>query len=166
MGLKQQIVVLKRTAKRASITDSDRLFWVLKRRFHKDWKNCQHIVKPDTGVRWHNQGFPYYWRWKPRAKPVRPPVPWNLIWLIKRLSRQNPLWGALHIEKELAPLGHQVGKTTVAKYMERIRKHPSLFAVGTPVTRGPPHSGRRAARARQDPVAYPLLSERASVRLP
>lgn len=41
--------------------------------------------------------------------------------LIKRLSRENPLWGAPRISDELAMLGHEVGDTTVDKY--RVR-HP------------------------------------------
>jgi hypothetical protein len=44
----------------------------------------------------------------------------------------------------------------------------SLRLPGGPGGLLPPasHLGRRTARARQDPVAYPHLSERASVRLP
>ncbi len=85
----------------SSLDISSRLFWILMRRFHKDWKDCLHIVTPQTVTRWHNQGVRYYWRWKSRAKPGRPPIPMKLIWLIKRLSRENPLWGAPRIEKEL-----------------------------------------------------------------
>ena len=125
MALKQQIIVLKRTTKRASITDSDRMFWVLMRRLHKGWKNQLFIVKPETVTRWHRQGYRYYWRWKSRAKRGRPPIPMKLIWLIKRLSRENPLWGAPRIEEELTLLGHQIGETSVSKYMIRFRKDPS-----------------------------------------
>lgn len=40
--------------------------------------------------------------------------------MVKRLSRENPLWGgAPRIVDELALLGHEVGETTVAKYMVR-----------------------------------------------
>ncbi len=41
------------------------------------------------------------------------------------MSRENPIWGAPRIVSELALLGHDVVKATVAKYMVRTRKPPS-----------------------------------------
>ncbi len=58
IALKQQIIVLKRTTKRARIRDSDRLFWVLMRRLHKDWMNHLFIVTPQTVTRWHRHASP------------------------------------------------------------------------------------------------------------
>jgi len=45
--------------------------------------------------------------------------------LIRRMSRENPLWGAPHIHGELLKLGINIGETSVAKYMVRGRKPPS-----------------------------------------
>ena len=61
VALRQQLVVLKRSVKRAKLVDSDRVFWVLMRRLLRDWKDAIFIVKPATVVRWHRQGFRYYW---------------------------------------------------------------------------------------------------------
>lgn len=119
VALRQQLLVLKRTAKRPRINDSDRTFWILMRRMLKDWQESLHIVKPETVIRWHRQGFRYYWRWKSRSTPGRPPISRKLIALIQRMSRENPLWGSPRIQKELALLGHVVGQTTVEKYMIR-----------------------------------------------
>jgi transposase InsO family protein len=44
--------------------------------------------------------------------------------LIRRMSRENPLWGAPRIQAELALLGHDVAESTVAKYMIRRRPGP------------------------------------------
>jgi hypothetical protein len=44
-----------------------------------------------------------------------------VIHLIRRMSQENPTWGAPQITDELALLGHEVGETTVAKYMVRHR---------------------------------------------
>jgi transposase InsO family protein len=41
------------------------------------------------------------------------------------MSRENPLWGAPRIHGELLKLGIDVGQTSVAKYMVRLRKPPS-----------------------------------------
>jgi len=38
---------------------------------------------------------------------------------IRRLSIENPLWGAPHIHGELLKLGYDVAETTVSKYMVR-----------------------------------------------
>jgi len=45
--------------------------------------------------------------------------------LIRRMSRENPFWGAPHIHGELLKLGITIGETSVAKYLVRCRKPPS-----------------------------------------
>ena len=117
--LRHQINVLKRNVKRARLQDSDRAFWVLIRRFFKEWKDHLVLVKPETVIRWHRNGFRYYWRRKSRSKPGRPPISMEVIHLIRRMSTENVLWGAPRIKSELALLGHEVAKSTVAKYMVR-----------------------------------------------
>jgi hypothetical protein len=39
--------------------------------------------------------------------------------LIRRMSRENPLWGASRIHGELLMLGFGVAQSTVSKYMAR-----------------------------------------------
>jgi len=115
--LRQQLNVLRRNAKRPKLEDSDRVFWLLVRGLLKDWKEHLVIVRPETVLRWHRRGFRYYWRWKSRARPGRPPIDPKLIHLIRRMSTDNPLWGAPRIRDELALLGHKVAASTVARYM-------------------------------------------------
>ena len=57
VALRQQLVVLKRSVKRAKLEDSDRVFWILIRRLFRDWADHLVIVKPDTVIRWHRKGF-------------------------------------------------------------------------------------------------------------
>jgi len=45
--------------------------------------------------------------------------------LIRKMSRENPLWGAPRIHGELLKLGIDIGETSVSKYMVRRRKPPS-----------------------------------------
>jgi transposase InsO family protein len=45
--------------------------------------------------------------------------------LIKRMSQENPLWGAARIHGELLMLGFEVAQSTVSKYMARPSKPPS-----------------------------------------
>jgi len=45
--------------------------------------------------------------------------------LIRRMSRENPDWGAPRIHGELLKLGIDIGETSVSKYLVRRRKPPS-----------------------------------------
>ena len=74
-------------------------------------------MQPETVVRWHRKGFAYYWKRKTKAKPGRLPIPMKVVHMIRRMSKENPLWGAPHISDELALLGYDVCETTVGKYM-------------------------------------------------
>lgn len=85
-----------------------------------------HALHPDTVVRWHRQGFRFYWRWKSRSpKPGRPPVDNEIRKLIRQMQSANVGWGAPRIHGELLKLGIEVSQATVSKYMVRQRKPPS-----------------------------------------
>jgi transposase InsO family protein len=84
------------------------------------------IVKPETVIGWHRKGFRLFWTWKVRrGQRGRPPVPEEVRKLIRRMSRENPIWGAPRIHGELLKLGIDVGETSVSKYMVRRRNPPS-----------------------------------------
>ena len=64
--------------------------------------------------------------WKIRHGRVgRPAVSCEVRDLIRRMSRENRLWGAPHIHGELLKLGIEISETSVAKYVVRHRKPPS-----------------------------------------
>ena len=126
LALRQQLAVCKQSVKRPKLRPRDRVFWVWLSRFWPNWRSALAIVQPETVIQWHRMGFKLYWRWKSRAgKPGRPPIEREIRDLIRRMSRENPTWGAPRIVSELALLGHDVAKATVAKYMIRSRKPPS-----------------------------------------
>jgi hypothetical protein len=75
------------------------------------------VVHPETLVRWHREGFRRYWRGKSRRLGGRPPIGAELRALIRRMSLENPLWGAPRIHGELLKLGFAVAPSTVGKYM-------------------------------------------------
>jgi transposase InsO family protein len=76
-------------------------------------------------VRWHRAGFRSYWRWKSRSLGGRPQIEADLRTLIRRMSIENPLWGAPRIHGELLKLGFKVAQSSVAKYMVKRRGPPS-----------------------------------------
>jgi putative transposase len=120
LALRQQLAVLKHRYPRPRLTDGDRLFWVLLCRWWTGWRESLHIVQPETVIRWHRQGFRYYWRWKSRRRG-RPKIDPETRDLIRRMCRANPLWGAPRIHGELLKLGLEISEATVSKYM--IRRH-------------------------------------------
>ena len=125
LALRHQLAVLHRSAKRPKLRTRDRIFWVWLSKLWSGWRSALALVQPETVVGWHRQGFKLYWRWKSRKKPGRPPVDREIRDLIRRMSRENPTWGAPRILSELLLLGHAVVESTVAKYMVRDPKPPS-----------------------------------------
>jgi transposase InsO family protein len=126
LALRHQLSVLRRSVKRPKLTSADRLLWAWLCEVWIDWRSALVIVKPDTVIAWHRKGFRLFWTWKVRhGQPGRPAVPKDVRELIRRMSRDNPLWGAPRIQGELLKLGVDIGETSVGKYLVRGRKPPS-----------------------------------------
>ena len=106
--------------------NSDRLFWVGLSQLWSEWRSALVIVKPDTVIAWHQKAFRLFWTWKVQhGKPGRPAILLEVRALIRRMSRENPGWGAPRIHAELLKLGIDIGETSVSKYLVRRRKPPS-----------------------------------------
>ena len=126
LALRHQIGVLQRSVKRPKLTPADRLLWAWLCEAWSDWRSALVIVEPDTVVAWHRKAFRLVWTWKVRhGQPGHPPVSQEIRQLIRKMSRDNPLWGAPRIHGELLKLGIEIGETSVGKYMVRLRKPPS-----------------------------------------
>ena len=126
-ALRHHIGVLQRsTKKRPQLNPADRFLWVWLSRVWKDWRSSLLIVKPETVVAWHRKAFRVFWTWKiRRGKTGRPAVPGEVRDLIRRMSRENPGWGAPRIHGEFLKLGFNIGETSVSKYLVRNRRPPS-----------------------------------------
>jgi transposase InsO family protein len=83
------------------------------------------VFQPETLLCWHRRGFRLFWRWKSRRQVGRPALPADIRSLVRRISRENPLWGAPRIHGELLKLGIEIAQSSVAKYMVRRRGPPS-----------------------------------------
>jgi putative transposase len=125
LALRQQLAVWKAREPRPRLTRMDRIFWVLLSRLWTSWRHSLQVVRPETVVGWHRQGFRCYWSWKSRRRWGRPAIGRDLRELIRQMSRANPLWGAPRIHGELLKLGLTVSQATVSKYMVRPRRPPS-----------------------------------------
>ena len=137
-ALRHQLTVLRRNMRgRAKLTNNDRWFFVQLYRWFPSVLEVLTIIRPETLMRWHRAGFRRYWHRKSRQRGGRPQVQTELRVLIRRMSIENPLWGAPRIHSELLKLGFQVSQSSVAKYMGK--------------RRGPPSQGWRAFLANHAP---------------
>ena len=74
LALWQQLAVWKGREPRPRLTQMDRIFWVLLSRVWTSWRHTLQVVRPETVIGWHRQGFRRYWVWKSRRRPGRPMV--------------------------------------------------------------------------------------------
>ena len=117
-ALRHQLIVLHRQVRgRVRFKKKDRLLFIQLYRWFPSILKVFTIVRPETLIRWHRAGFRYYWRWKSRSPGGRPQISAELRVLIRRMSIENPLWGAPRIHGELLKLGFEVAQSSVAKYM-------------------------------------------------
>jgi hypothetical protein len=96
-ALRHQMIVLRRKVHgRVRLTNSDRWFFIQLYRWFPSVLKVLKIIRPETLVRWHRAGFRCYWRWKSLPLGGRPQIETDLRALIRPMSVENPLWGALH----------------------------------------------------------------------
>jgi putative transposase len=94
-----------------------------------NWRSVLMVVKPETLILWHRQGWRLFWRWK--SRPGRPTIPVDLQRLIVAMARANPTWGEERLADELRlKLGLTVSPPTIGRYL----RHPR------------PPRGRRSAQ--------------------
>src|SRR6266851_4012554 len=104
LALRQQLVLLRRS-KRPQFGRLDRLFWVWLSDQWTGWREALHVVRPQTVIRWHRQGFRAFWTWKSRrGRAGRPRVISELAELLRTMALANPLWGSSRIHRVLLKL--------------------------------------------------------------
>jgi putative transposase len=114
--LRQQLIVASRSVKRPAFRPHERGLVVLLSRLIHNWRDAVLLVKPDTILRWHREGFRLFWRYKSRkpSKPC-PHLSPDVIELIRRMAVSNATWGAERIRGELLELGIHVAMRTIQR---------------------------------------------------
>ncbi len=113
----------KKDQTRLRFTQAFKLLWVFLSRVWDPWHQVARLMQPATVKRWHTAAFRLYWRRKSSRHGGRPAVPRQMRDLIRRLSRENPLWGAQRIGDTLRLLGCDPPcSDTIRKYMFRPKK--------------------------------------------
>ena len=120
--LRQQLIVMKRKVTHPKLTSTDRGLLVMLASRVRGWKRALLIVKPDTLLKWHQQGFKLFWRLKSKGEARKPRISEETIALIKQMAIETRRWGAKRIRGELLKLGIQVNKGTIRRYMKQARR--------------------------------------------
>ena len=89
LALRHQLQVLQRSRPaRLRLARTDRWLWVWLARTWDGWRASLVLVKPETVIAWHRQGFRLFWTWKSRRRSGRPPVDADTRALIRTISVQ------------------------------------------------------------------------------
>src|SRR3984957_4277267 len=128
----QLIVVRRRLPGRVRLTNNDRWFFIQLYRWFPSILQVLTIIRPETLVRWH--GFRCYWRCKSLPLGGRPQIDTELRVLIRRMSVENPLWGAPHIHGELLKLGFEIAQS-LPRYDKLAFKRVGSYVNGQAVNR-------------------------------
>ncbi len=123
LALRQQLAVYAQDHPRPRLSPLDRAFWVTLSRLWPRWKDHLVVVRPETVVRWHRDGFRRYWRSISTPGPGRPPISEETKALIVRMATENR-WRARKIQAELMKLGIRVSLATVSRYVPKTKLDP------------------------------------------
>jgi transposase InsO family protein len=123
LALRQQLAAYTQKRARPRLSPMDRAFWVALSQLWPRWKDSLVIVRPDTVVRWHYNGFRRYWRSISKSGPGRPPLSTEAQELIARMATENR-WRARKIQAELVKLGIRVSLATVSRYLPKTQSDP------------------------------------------
>jgi putative transposase len=117
--LRQQLQVALRCQRRPRLRTWDKLFWLVVHRLHRNWRRHLLLVRPETMLRWHRQGWRLFWRWRSGRSLGRPRLKPEVRTLIATIGRQNPHWGTERIRGELLKLGIVVSARSIRRYRRR-----------------------------------------------
>jgi putative transposase len=124
LALRQQLAAYAQNRSRPRLSPIDRAFWVALSRLWPQWRKHLVVVRPETVVRWHRQGFRLYWRSISTPGPGRPPISDDTKALIIRMATDNR-WRARKIQAQLSMLGIRVNLATVSRYLPRPKPDPT-----------------------------------------
>ena len=121
--LRKQLDIYSRSNKKTVIKRSDRVFFCLSKGLLNNWKENLVIVKPETVIKWHRQGFKIFWRLKSKHKGGRGRIDIETQKLIIQIAEENSSWGIPRIHGEIVKLGYNISQITVFRYLQNLRRN-------------------------------------------
>ena len=103
-----------------------RQLWVLISKFNPNWKSLLHTFVPNTVIGWHKRAFKIHWA-KKCNKTGRPTISKEVIYLIRKIHKENPLLSPEKIHEQLSLMGlkYPPAPNTISKYLPSTRKPPT-----------------------------------------
>ena len=92
--LRQQLIVAARTTERPQFATHERGLLVLLARFVPRWRDAILLVKPETILRWHREGFRLLWRLQSKPKTQEPKLAAETIASDPEDGRREPALGS------------------------------------------------------------------------
>ena len=117
--LRHQLQVALRTNPSPRLRSEDRILWVWLSRLWPGWRQHLVIVRPESVLRWHRQGWRMYWTWRSKARIGRHRLSTEVRDLIATMTRENRLWGPERVRGELHKLGIVVSNRSIRRYRWR-----------------------------------------------
>ena len=113
--------------KRLRLSDNQRRRLALKAKKlgRKALSELDSLVTPNTLLGWHRKLIACKYDGSKRRGPGRPRVIEQIRELVVRLARENETWGYTRIRGALANLGHQVGRSTIARALKENGLEPA-----------------------------------------
>jgi hypothetical protein len=116
LALRQQLAVLKRQYPRPRLRTVDRLFWGWLSRIWPNWRNALLLVRPETALSWHQQGFRLFWAWISRRKRAgRPGVSSEVNQLIRKMAEAKSPVGSTVYSRRTTQIGNQHLRTHILR---------------------------------------------------
>jgi hypothetical protein len=128
--LRHQLRVLRRRTGPPKLRFIDRvLLAAASRSIPRERWSC-FLVTPATLVRWHRELVRKKWTYGRSGLPGRPPIDPEVRELVLKIARENPRWGCVRIQGELAKLGIRVSATTIRTLLRTARLGPAPRRTG------------------------------------
>ncbi len=119
--LRHQLRVLRRRAGAPRLRRWDRvLLTAVSRVLPRGSWSSSFVVTPSTLLRWHRELVRRKWTYQRNSSTGRPPLDPDTVELVLRFGRENPRWGCIRIQGELAKLGIRV---SASKIRALLRSH-------------------------------------------
>jgi putative transposase len=122
--LRHQLTVLKRQVGRPRLRRRNRQFMAALSQILPRPRWSSLVVRPQTLLRWHRELVRRKWTYHGNAPAGRPPLAEDVRKLILRMARENPRWGCVRIQGELAKLGIRVSATAIRMLLRRYGHGP------------------------------------------
>ena len=128
--LRHELRVLRRKSGPPKLRAIDRVLLAVASRSIPRERWSSFLVAPATLLRWHRELVRKKWTYGKTGLPGRPPIDPEVRDFVLRIASENPRWGCLRIQGELAKLGIDISATAIRNLLRSARLGPAPRRTG------------------------------------